>query len=223
MLVSCYFHSWFGLGFVDSKPNIDCHRVSELESLRKDFAAIQHSWNIFLNLTTKDQNNGSQWICQQGAFDLFAACLNWTFNKLKRFVIPEDFPLITSVISHTRNVSIVLRHPSSSLPPSGWRHYFVLVTQHIMDVVIASIFLQDGGGGGELLQEGPASFLQGVPVRAHCPPFNTQNQEPQLPGSRVKASLDIKQKIMWEPHKHRFVWRSIMWAEVWSVSKLELI
>lgn len=118
MLVSCYFHSWFGLGFVDSKPNIDCHRVSELESLRKDFAAIQHSLNIFLNLTTKDQNNGSQWICQQGAFDLFAACLNWTFNKLKRFVIPEDFPLITSVISHTRNISIVLRH--LLLPPAFW-------------------------------------------------------------------------------------------------------
>ncbi len=41
-----------------------------------------------------------------------------------------------------------------------------------MDVLMASIFLQEGGGG-ELLQEDAASFLQGVSVQTHSPPVNT--------------------------------------------------
>lgn len=106
----------------------------------------------------------------------------------------RSFSTLTSVISR----ALTLIHCSASLPPpspfSSWLETFLCprhTTQHIMDVVIASIFLQERGGG-ELLQEGPASFLQGVPIRTHCPLVNTQNQQPQLPGSRVKTSLHIK-------------------------------
>lgn len=68
-----------------------------------------------------------------------------------------------------------------------------------MDVVMASILLQEGGG--ELLQEDPTSFLRGVPVRALRPPVGTQNPKRRLPGRRVKApliqKLFIKQITFW--------------------------
>lgn len=61
-----------------------------------------------------------------------------------------------------------------------------------MDVVTASILLQEGGGG-ELLQEVPECFIQDVPVRAHCPPVNSEDQE--VPGSRVKASSGLRHNL----------------------------
>lgn len=110
-------------------------------------------------------------------------------TNLNVLVGTDDFPLIYCSL------------PPPPPPSSLWLKTFFCprrTTRHIMDVVIASIFLQEGGGG-ELLQEDPASFLQGVPVRAHCPLVNTQNQE--LPGSRVKASLDIKHN---QRSEHKF-------------------
>lgn len=62
-----------------------------------------------------------------------------------------------------------------------------------MGALMASIFLQEGGGGdGEPLQEDPATFLQDVPVRKHPAFVDTQNQDSKLPGCRVKASVHAK-------------------------------
>ncbi|XP_047190355.1 uncharacterized protein LOC118319324 isoform X4 [Scophthalmus maximus] len=47
---------------------------------------------------------------------------------------------------------------------------------------------EEGRGGGLRLREDPASFLQDVPVRVHCPPVNTQNQGRRFPGRRVKKT-----------------------------------
>lgn len=208
MLVSPYFHSWFGLRFVDNKPNIDYHQSRNLNHSGRILQRcdIPQAFSSFWLLKIKTMSH--KWLCQQGAFDLFAACpLYVSTERLTNWNVLWFQRIFLSYLRHQPHTKLI--HCSAPPPPPS--------PSLAEDILLSSSHNTTYNGRGNSFHfpagwrrrrrasSGRPSVLPpGRPSTSTLSAF--QRPEPGAAAPRKQGKSLIRhqtQKIKWEPRKHR--------------------